>query len=265
MKKNIICLVLLVLTICTAVFYRQYKNNIEDPYPPVFSCDEPTITASVSVTEEDLLRGVTAYDKVSGDVSDTIVIEEISNFIAENQRIVTYAAIDDRLNVARFERTLIYTDYESPTFSLSAPLCYPEGSRINVLNGVRANSTLDGDLTARVRYGLDNLIDNMTPGTYPVEYRVTDSCGKTSYLNTEIMIYDSKYTGIDVKLTKYLTYLSQGQTFVEDAYFKSSSEEGTLTIDADNVDTSVPGTYYADYIVTTDTAAGRTRMIVVVE
>ncbi len=263
-KRTIYCLILLAVSFCCFFAYRQYRKATDDTVPPRLSCESDTITAGVGVTEEELLLGVNAYDEVSGDVSASVVIEDISDFVSENTRIITYAAIDESNNVGRLERTLIYTDYKEPEFSLVAPLSFPVGSKVNILGNIRAKSNLDGNLTDKVRYGLNGVIDNLLPGKYAVEYRVTDSCGKTSYLNTEIEVYDSTYSGIDVKLTKYLVYVKKGAKFNKDAYFKSSNIEGELTV-VSNVNTKEEGVYYVDYFVNGINASGKSRLVVVVK
>ena len=45
--------------------------------PPVISCSTDKIEASINVTDEELLQGVTAYDSEDGDVTSSIVIESI--------------------------------------------------------------------------------------------------------------------------------------------------------------------------------------------
>lgn len=264
MKKNILSVILLVISLCCFIGFKQYRKATEDKIPPVLSCESETITATVAITEEELLAGVTAVDAVSGDVSSTLVIEDISDFISENTRIVTYAAIDESMNVGRLERTLVYTDYKEPVFTLSAPTSYPVGSKINVLGNIKATSNLDGDLTDKVRYGLVGVIDNLVPGRYPVEFRVTDSCGKTSYFNTEIEVYDSLYSGIEVTLKKYLVYVKKGADFNAESYFKSSNIEGELSIVSD-VNTKEAGVYYVDYYVNAVNASGKSRLVVVVK
>lgn len=262
-KRNIICFIILVLSIIAFTAYDQYREKTDDATPPVISAESDTITGSVKITDEELLAGMSAFDETSGDVSDTLIIEKKSNFIKGNERVVTYVAIDDSMNVGRYERTLVYDDYSKPRFSLSEPLSYVVGTRIDILKNMGAQSTLDGDLTQQIRYGLDSVIDNMKVGKYPVEFRVTDSCGNTSYLNTEIEIYDSSYSGIKVELHKYLTYIPQGARFNKRAYYKGSNIEGDISA-VSTVNTKVPGTYYVDYFVNGVNAKGKSRLIVVV-
>ena len=130
MKKNILCAVLLLFSLCTFFVYTQFKNFTVDSTPPTLFCESDAIKTSVAATEEELLSGITATDDRCGDVSDTLVVEDISNFIGENKRIITYAAVDDTMNVGRLERTLVYTDYSAPKFSLKAPLSYSIGSKV---------------------------------------------------------------------------------------------------------------------------------------
>ncbi|MBQ7999729.1 MAG: hypothetical protein IJ298_00750 [Ruminococcus sp.] len=262
-KRTIYCLILLILSLVCFVGYKQYRKATDDVIPPRLTCESDTITASVAVTDEELLAGVTAFDDVSGDVTDSIVIEDISDFIKENTRIITYAAVDGSRNVGRLERTLVYTDYKAPVFSLSAPLSYAVGSKVNILGNISATSTLDGDMNNKLRYGLNGVIDNLVPGNYAVEYRVTDSCGKTTYLNTEIEVYDNIYSGIKVELKKYLVYVAKGKKFNADSYFKGSNIEGELTV-VSNVNTKEEGVYYVDYFVNGVNASGKSRLVVVV-
>lgn len=262
-KNTILSLIVLVVSLCVLITYRQFHKITDDITPPRVISESDTITVSVKTTEDELLEGVVANDDKCGDVSDTLVIEDISNFVDDNTRIITYAAIDDSLNVGRLKRNLVYTDYSAPTFYLTAPMCYSVGAKVDILAPIGAISTVDGDITAKIRYGLDGIIDNLIPGKYPVEFRVTDSCGKTTYLELEIEIYDNAYSGVKVELSEYLVYIKQGSKFNESKYFKSSTIEGELSIVSD-VDTSKQGVYYVDYFVNGVNARGKSRLAVIV-
>lgn len=271
MKKNVICISLLVVSLITLVIYTNRTNATRDSEPPKITCPTDKIHASVSeISDEFLLKDVTAYDNSCGDVSDSLVVQSISNFINENVVIVTYAAVDDSNNVGRLERKLIYTDYKEPVFNLSKPLMYAVGTNVKFLGNISASSSIDGDLTNQIRYGLDTIVDNNTPSNYPITFRVTDTNGKTSYLETEIVIYNSLFTGINIYLTDYLIYIPKGTEFTEEtarSYFKSASEElddeTKLSIDC-QVDTSKAGVYNVDYTVTSVNTGGKSRLVVVV-
>ena len=74
---------LCVLSIClSAVFF--VKAKLQDKTYPVITIDEQIIDVSINVTDEGLLKGVTAYDKKDGDITSKIYIESISKFVADS-------------------------------------------------------------------------------------------------------------------------------------------------------------------------------------
>lgn len=265
MKKLRIFSILLLL-ISTGVFglFQVYTRIVKDDTPPVVTCESQELHVSVGASEEELLKDVKAIDKRSGDVSDTLVVESISDFTDEKTRIVTYAAVDKSMNVGRCERTLVYTDYQEPQFNLEAPLCFREGSNIDILSCISAESMLDGSLTSNIKYSLEKTVNTSVTGYYPIEFRVMDSGGKTVYLNTQVEIYSKEYTGLEITLKEYLVYLNVGDVFNPAEYYMSSSQEGSLQMNSD-VDTSKAGTYYVDYVVTAGTMQGKSRLVVVVQ
>ena len=81
MKKLKIFSVLLLLgSIGAFVAFQGYRKLVQDNKPPVVTCDSEELKVSVEAEEEDLLKGVTAKDNRSGDVTDSIVIESLSAF-----------------------------------------------------------------------------------------------------------------------------------------------------------------------------------------
>lgn len=266
MKKLRIFGVLLLL-VAAAVFaaYRIYEKGIEDHEPPVITCGTDAISVSVSDGEEKLLEGVSASDSREGDVTDRVVVQDISEMQEDGTRQITYAVSDSRGNVGYASRTLQYTDYSRPVFSLSGPLLFPLGEQFNICEGLTASSSLDGDLTDKIKYTLDQTISLSVEGTYSVEYRVTDSAGNTSYLQTQLEVYDPRDYQLDVELTQYLVYARVGEYLDVNAYYAGtySLEEIRLDVRSD-LDTSQPGSYYADYFVTDGVRSGRSRLVIVV-
>lgn len=264
MKKWRIGSVVLLL-ISTAVFtiFKVYERVDSDYVPPVISYPEEELSVSVGAKENELLKGVKAKDDKSGDVSESLVVESISDFTEEGVRTVTYAAIDNKGNVRRKERTLRYNDYQRPQFSLNGPLRYPVGKKMNVLDKVRAESVLDGDLTSNIKYALGENVNIQNAGKYPVEFRVMDSGGNTVYLNTELEMYNAEAERIKVSLKQYIVYLNTNDVFDPNVYYAGANEEGTLEVQS-HVDMSVPGVYFVDYIVHGQGTMGKNRLVVVV-
>ena len=81
-----------------------------------------------------------------------------------------------------------------------------------------------------------------------MEYRVTDSAGNTSYLQTSLEVYDPRDYQIDVELTSYLVYTPLNTPLDVGAYYAGAdwTNEVALNIESD-LDTSRPGCYYADF------------------
>jgi len=264
MKKiRIFSIILFVIAAAAFAGCRIYAGMMTDHTPPVISGGE-AIEVSVEDPEEKLLEGMTASDKRDGDVTDSLVVQEISEFDDEGIRTVRYAAVDDSGNVSYSSRPMTYSDYREPEFMLSEPLRFPMGGAFNVCQGISASSVLDGDLSNSIKYTLDRAISTTAPGTYEVEFRVMDSAGRTSYLKTQIEVYDPTEERIEVELSDYLVYVNQGASFKPDDCFKgSSAEDGELDI-MSKVDTSKAGAYYVDYTVTTKQLEGKSRLVVVV-
>lgn len=263
-KLRIFSVILLLLSVVIFILFQGYLHMTTDNTPPVITCETDELVISVTADMEELLQGVTARDDVSGDVTGSLVVESLSPFTEEGVRIVTYAAVDASMNVARCNRTIVYKGYQPPIFDLSAPLSYAVGEKVNILSCITAESVLDGDLTSNIKYSMESTISTTAPGSYPVEFRVMDSSGNTVYLDTEVEIYERTYSGIDITLSDYLVYIPVGQRFDAEKYYVRSDQEGALTIRSD-VDTQKPGTYYADYYVEGERYSGKSRLIVVVQ
>lgn len=264
MKKIRIWSVML-LIVSAAVFsvFKIYEQISRDNKPPEINCPEEELVLSVAADESELLKGVTAEDNRSGDVSDSLVVESLSGFTEDGVRIITYAAIDESGNVARCERKLRYEDYQKPKFTLSGPLRFPMGQTVSVLGQVGASSVLDGELSGNIKYTLENTIDVTDAGSYPIEFRVTDSGGNTVYLTTALEIYDPSEERIEVSLTEYLVYVETNTAFDPKDYYEEADQDGSLKIKS-KVNTDEPGIYNVDYIVQGTGGYGKSRLVVIV-
>lgn len=188
-KKGNWIIILFIISLAIFGMYLCYDRVLKDTVPPVVSCDSEIIKVSVKADNAKLLQGVTAVDEKSGDVTDSLVVEQISA-LAGNKRVITYAAVDEKGNVGRAQRTLKYTDYKPPVITVEEELRFPMGYRIDPLQYVSAKSTLDGDLTDKIKYSTPAGINTTSEGAYQVEFRVTDSAGTVTYLTETIEIYN---------------------------------------------------------------------------
>ena len=270
---------LLLTALCCIGFAAYYiiSRQAVDHTAPVISFQTQELDVSVTADEGALLSGVTAQDNRDGDVTASLVVEGVSNLSSDQLATVTYAAFDKAGNVAKAQRTLRYTDYQSPRFNLTGALVFRSGISFDVLSYVDVEDVIDGDLSDRVKATLLSRESSVTAeGIHQVEFRVTNSMNDTSYLTIPVEVYSAGTYNASVELTDYLVYLKAGESFDPDSYLKTlktNAENIDLIRDLDrvtvsrdsDVDPQVPGTYSVTYTVKYSGYTGYTRLIVVVE
>lgn len=281
-------LVVFILSSAAFSFYRLYERYSIDSAGPDITFPTDTIYTEVNVSEDVLLEDVRAFDEKDGDVSDSLIVENISKFVSPGKRIITYAAFDDSNNVTKKERYLVYTDYKSPRFSLSKPLSFIIGDYIDIIEYMTVYDCIDGDLSNNIRYELMDDNFGEIESEFKVKFWVTNSCGDTSYLPVTVEYHYPGYNILTpvISLDDYIIYIDKGSKFYPDKYPKgfivggneySFLEQSTHIVNGksisksmirinSNVNTDVPGVYYVNYMLTIDDGlTGNTRMIVVVE
>lgn len=216
-----------VLAVVTAVFvlYQGVQALSAQDGGPQFTVDEGALEVSVQDGSEALLRGITALDGEDGDVTDSILVEKLSDFYDGNRRLVTYAAFDSDDNVAKASREIVYTDYTSPRFSLTHALRWKAGESLNLTQLVQASDALDGDLTGKVTVRTETTISSRTAGVYPISFSVTNSAGDTQTLETQLEIYDPQVNEASLELTDYLVYW-EGEDIDYRSYLQSVTAGG---------------------------------------
>lgn len=304
-KTAILCTVLLAASVALFVVYNLREYQERDTLGPIIDMNSPEIYVSVSDPESQLLYGMTAKDAEDGDVTGSILVESISNFIEEDTRIVRYAAFDSSNNVTKASRRLIYTDYTPIVFTLDAPLRFPVSAYSrDYLSVLHARDCLDGDISDRVVFSADSVINTNTAADYQVTLEVTNSAGEIFRLPVTVTLY-SPYEVTDaptITLTNYLVYIGQGEALDPMEYLKSvtyrnkeytlTNGQGTFAVDTEDwtreeleefrerepevnrdlfeitnlVNSDIPGTYEVEYTLDDlDGNRGRVRLVVVVE
>lgn len=274
MKKLIAIILAIVLTLSLAglvVFYFHHKT-VTGGEAPVIAFDTDVLEVSTAAADAELLRGVTATDAEDGDVTDTLIVESVSRFVAENTVNVTYAAFDTQNHVTKAQRRVRYTDYTPPRFTLSAPLVFTESGAADLLSAVGATDAVDGDLTGRVKVsGKDGGSLVSSVGSHAVEFRVTNSKGDTVYLPATVDVVTGNANPARITLSSYLVYLPQGAEFAAADYLQSYERGGETRTDAaglhieSDVDPVTPGVYTVTYSTDSGNTSSYTRLIVVIE
>ena len=162
----------------------------KDGKGPEITMDNSEISASIHAEESELLAGVTAYDKKDGDVTSSLAVEHISNFVEKGRRKISIVAFDSDNHVTHAERELVYN---------------------------------------RIRISYEDEISS-TPGLYHVTYSVANRAGDVTSLPVTVELYDpAEENGKpQITLSDYLIHLDLQQPFDPQAYLESVSVDQML-------------------------------------
>lgn len=270
-SKSLLALTIIAAVLFALAFWQEISADINSS--PTISVPEGTLTISVEDGEDILLSGVTAEDPEDGDVTDSLVIEGISEFQDDGSRVVTYAAFDSTGNVSKVSRTFYYSDYTSPEIILLTDLVVQVGEQINLQNCIRVDDVLDGNITSRIQI-TESDYSQYYAGTYDVTLEVTNSAGDTETVTYQIICTetDDSLTSTSLTLTAYSTYLEVGEDFDASSYINSVSgrdDDGkSLTasdvVIYDTADTDEAGQYTVSYTLTSVEGTVSTKLIVIV-
>lgn len=218
------------LFITGIVFLRELSTN--NSGVPQISMEEKEIEISVTASEQDILDGVNAWDSENQDVTDSLLVEGISPFVAEGERIVTIVAFDSGNNLSKATRIIRYTDYQKPKFSLSAPLSFSVGNNtVSLTAAMEAWDCLDKDITRRITYtpASQTSISMNVPGEYPVTFSVSNSAGDIEKFTATVEFYDpSVLNQSQITLSEAMIYIQKGESFVPERYISSVEVDGTV-------------------------------------
>lgn len=268
--------VLMAVCVAALLGYRYLDRVGTDNEGPEIKFDEEPLRLSVTDDEDIFLSGVSAWDQRDGDVTASLVVESV-RFGSDDVLNISYAAFDSSGNVSKVFRQAEFTDYESPRFSLEAPLMFTENASFDLLGVVSVTDVLDGDLSHNVKATSLDESSIATVGTHDIQLRVTNSLGDTAALILPVEVSPvGTYHG-KVTLSDYLVYIEAGSSFDARRYALEYTLNGeaydltddreervTLTVTGE-VDTSVAGVYVVTYKVECNEYTGCSRLIVVVE
>lgn len=266
-KFVIVIIFILSLTIYIRTNSLEEKNT--DTTIPQIICDEGILELSVNDPEERLFEGLSAWDEKDGNLTEHIMIAEKSDFVEKGMFNVKYVVFDSDYHSAEISRTVYYTDYEYPIFSLAEPLVFLQGSKMNLLSYIQANDMLDGNITRSVRI-INDTIDSSHTGSFPLELEVTNSYGGTASLELNVIIISSTPYGPKINLSDYLVYVKRGESFNPMQYISSVLDVSGQSIDpltvtvSGNVDINTTGFYHLTYLVVDSGREGRTYLTVAV-
>lgn len=257
----------------------------------MITMENRVVEVSVEADDAAILEGIIANDAEDGDLTHKLIVEGMSRFISKGKRSAKIAVVDSNDNVTEITREVVYTDYESPKFSLAAPLIFQVGT--SKLDGtIKAEDMIDGNITGKIRMKTDVSDLGEREGSFAVTFTCANSLGDSSEIPLTITFdnkaADSAYPKI--ALTNYLIYVKQDawvnpwdyvssltaekstyhQTWEDDRYILSGDSkditEGDFDIASGGLNTSVPGVYEVFFSYTDSQGrTGRSCLVVVVE
>ena len=251
--KIILCVAtaLSIAAFALAIFYTQFYQDV---VPPQIRMDADTLTVSVADGDEALLQGVTATDNRDGDISGSVIVEDVSQLTGPNSARVRYIVFDKAENYATASRTVVYSDYEAPRISILQPLVYNVGEVVALQGRVIARDCLEGNITSSIRLSSQDL-NNKSAGTYHLTIWAMNRLGDVSTVEVPVIMREEDPDAPVIELTQYLVYLERGEEFNPRTYFKAyfENESSRLRRSYDQlevtgeVDTETPGTYEVSY------------------
>lgn len=276
----------IVFCIAAVLFYGivSMRTSVQtDNQGPKMSMDATEITISTKDEMSAVLSGVSAEDEKDGDVTDTLVIESISNFVEKGSREATIVAFDKDGNITKTVRKVHYSDYISPRIILTGPLRVPVNNSSRLMDVITVEDCLDGDITENLQITTDETVSASMPGEYTMHLQAANSAGDVTDIpvTVEYYNYSEESRCPKILLSEYLVYTKVGQKLNASSYlkgfeiqgetygFSEVNPQGLIKDDIsvkDSVDYDVPGVYEVLYKVTdNDGNAGKVRLIVVVE
>jgi hypothetical protein len=281
-KLRTVSIVLFCISLAAALIFWFTQIRKGDRIGPVISMEQKELTVSLDAEDEDFLKGVKAVDDKDGDVTSSLVVENVSNFLSGGRRLVVYAAVDSHNNVSRANRIVKYDGYSSPKFTLEEPFCFEttgSSKEMDLLENLKVKDKIDGDLSNQVKILANSTVNLYTQGEYPVKIQVTNSAGDTVSFQATVQVYDNmdKSDMPFIHLTKYLTYTKKGKKIDPKAYISKVCTGGGFDSDLpgdinpalvkikDEVDYDKPGSYEITYSVKNgDSPTGSVKLIVIV-
>ncbi len=256
MMRVVRWIVLLVFVVTSvvfgAVFIKEKRNK--DYTIPEIKISEEILEVDLKSTNEDYLKGVTAYDAKDGDLTDRIVVESVSKFITKGVCKVTYAVCDNDNNVANATRKIKFKNYTSPQFRLSGPLCYSLYEPFDLFRYISAVDCIDGLIKGNIIITSEDFAGS-TAGVFTINATVTNSKGDTSNISLPLIVEDRSISAPKIELSEYLVYLklNEEKDFAGYVVSAKDAKETDLTKSVrieSNIDMTKEGLYSVHYYVT---------------
>lgn len=265
-----ITLILFAAVLVAFVGFSIFEKLTTDNSVPVITLETDELSVSVEDKKDALLKGVTAYDKKDGDLTDKVLVESVSKFIEPGVFNVTYAVADADNHVSKVTRKVNYTDYTQPEFYMKRALVYSVDEDVDIRAAIGARDCIDGDISDKVTIVATDFVEN-TAGVFTVSLQVANSMGHMIYLDVTVHVEGNETMAPEIQLEKSLIYIKKGEKPVFEDYIKEVTVNGVLMksynlMISTNFDSEREGTYNVHYYISTNEGyEGHSILTVVVE
>ena len=137
---------------------HRYNRNLNTDYPEITSTVE-VLEISVQDPPEAIYGELHAQDATDGDLTAQIMVASKSHFLEQGTVRVKYVVFDSHNNSATLSRLVRYTDYTAPVFSLEKAPVYKVGNSFDLLDHIRVEDCIDGDISDHIRV-ISNAVNN---------------------------------------------------------------------------------------------------------
>ena len=120
-KLRILGIVVFVIAAVSFGYFKYEQINSKDNQAPVITMDTDSIQVSCQAEDGELLKGIKATDSKDGDVTGSMIVESVSNFMENHTRNMTVVAFDSDNHATKAARKITYTDMFT-NISLTEPL-----------------------------------------------------------------------------------------------------------------------------------------------
>ena len=261
-KLKLVSFVIFCISLAASLIFWFTQVRKGDRIGPVITMDQQELTVGLNATDEDFLQGVKAVDENDGDVTDSLVVESVSNFLGGGRRLVVYAAVDRHNNVSRANRIVQYEGYTSPKFYLKEPLCFESGGASKneeLLKNLTVKDKIDGDLSNQIKI-LTNSVDTVSFQATIQVYDATDRSEIPFIHLKKYLVYTKKGDKLDA--ASYISKVCMGGDYDSDVPGDINKSKVKIK---DEVDYDTPGSYEITYSVKSGKSrTGTVRLIVIV-
>ena len=101
-KLRIFSMVVFVIAAASFGYFKYEQINSKDNQAPVITMDTDSIQVSCQAEDGELLKGIKATDSKDGDVTGSLIVESVSNFMEERVGIYNFSLLSSFRSRSRF-------------------------------------------------------------------------------------------------------------------------------------------------------------------